>query len=483
MLFNGTDGLYINNIVLQDAPFYTLQLSNVNHSEIHDISIVSRRTNGHTHGLWDLTAFNTDGIDVAGHNIHIHDVDIWNQDDCIAVKDNYDGNGISSNMTFERITASGLGLVIGSIAGTTVQNITFRDSFLYNTFKGIYMKFRLPGSGEPSGGLIQNVRYENIVMESPSQWPIWIGPAQQAISANPCHASPCSLCWPSLPLAVCQEVPDTIYRNISLVNVTIRNPSGSPGVIMGNVDGILFENVEVAQGPQLVSGVKELKNLFPSLTYPVNDTVTRASRAVVSLLATIMLLFVLWRMQTVLFRSTHRPTHDATSTTVASERPTVTKRDVVSHVLVLLMLSQLVIILIHTIVLCPKVRSPSHYFVCEGQGGLATGTTFPVPECFEDRTDLGRSNDFGGSVGWYEVLFALALIVSVLIFWRVSTRLARQFRDRDSAAYAALQGTEQEEQVEDDLSLLENNADENEGEGNNGEEQQPTVSLHRWSVE
>ena len=54
------------------------------------------------HGLVDLTAFNTDGFDVSGkelnccnhsqtldhlgRNVWIHDVAIWNQDDCIAVK-------------------------------------------------------------------------------------------------------------------------------------------------------------------------------------------------------------------------------------------------------------------------------------------------------------------------------------------------------------------------------------------------------------
>ena len=38
------------------------------------------------HSLYDLTAFNTDGFDISGKNIYIHDVNIWNQDDCIAVK-------------------------------------------------------------------------------------------------------------------------------------------------------------------------------------------------------------------------------------------------------------------------------------------------------------------------------------------------------------------------------------------------------------
>ena len=45
----------------------------------------------------ELTAFNTDGFDVSGRDVHIHDCDIWTQDDTIAVKDD------SQNMLFERI--------------------------------------------------------------------------------------------------------------------------------------------------------------------------------------------------------------------------------------------------------------------------------------------------------------------------------------------------------------------------------------------
>lgn len=44
-------------------------------------------------------------------------------------------------MLFERINASGIGLVIGSIGtGDRVNNITFRDSYMYHTWK---VKLRL----------------------------------------------------------------------------------------------------------------------------------------------------------------------------------------------------------------------------------------------------------------------------------------------------------------------------------------------------
>lgn len=50
------------------------------------------RANGTTHDLAELGAFNTDGFDVAGKNVWIHDCTIWNDDDCVCVKELNGGN-------------------------------------------------------------------------------------------------------------------------------------------------------------------------------------------------------------------------------------------------------------------------------------------------------------------------------------------------------------------------------------------------------
>ena len=238
LLFNHSTDVTLAHMVLQDSPFYHVQITDSRRVQVHHTSIVSRRTRQLTHSAWDLSAFNTDGIDIAGHDVHVHDLDIWLQDDCIAVKDNLwstdidrETNGrLSSNMLFERITASGLGLTIGSISGTTVQNITFRDSILYRTYKGIYAKFRAPSNphSHPHNSLIQNILYENITMIEPLQYAIWLGPAQQngGHTSNPCHAAPCSLCWPHIPGATCDVVPNARYRNITLRNIDIVNAKG-----------------------------------------------------------------------------------------------------------------------------------------------------------------------------------------------------------------------------------------------------------------
>lgn len=178
----------------------------------------------------DLQAFNTDGFDVTGANVHIHDCNIWNQDDCacvivcflvfygwthgvrtllsicdcvhvqwclcvcecvwacvkvfvcdcdcacvhvvrtgIAIKDG------SRDMLIERISCSGLGLVIGSIGASKVQNITFRNAVLPSTVKGIYLKTRWSDSGPVGDDIsISDILFENIVMDAPQQYAMYV---------------------------------------------------------------------------------------------------------------------------------------------------------------------------------------------------------------------------------------------------------------------------------------------------------------------
>ena len=74
----------------------------------------------------------------------------------------------TENVLIENVKASGVGLSIGSIGGKAVRNITFRNVLMHHSSKGIYIKFR--GSG--SKGSISNVLYENVLIDSPSSWPV-----------------------------------------------------------------------------------------------------------------------------------------------------------------------------------------------------------------------------------------------------------------------------------------------------------------------
>jgi len=205
-----------------NSPYWTFYVDGVDGLEVRGCHIdARRRASATTHSPYELTAFNTDGYDVTGRNVYIHDSSVWCQDDGIAVKDG------SEDMLFERMDVSGVGITIGSIGASNVRNITFRDIRSSNPFKGIYLKFR------SDGGNITDVTYENIALEAPEQWPIWIGPAQQSDSSRLCAAHPCSLCWPTDPWATC-DAPDSQYKNILLKNVSIDSPRESLGVIIGS---------------------------------------------------------------------------------------------------------------------------------------------------------------------------------------------------------------------------------------------------------
>ena len=82
---NSSD-ILVKNILFKDSPYWTFYAEDVIDMEVMDTDIDVRRTDNNYHSLYDLTAFNTDGFDISGKNIYIHDVNIWNQDDCIAVK-------------------------------------------------------------------------------------------------------------------------------------------------------------------------------------------------------------------------------------------------------------------------------------------------------------------------------------------------------------------------------------------------------------
>jgi hypothetical protein len=78
---------------------------------------------------------------------------------------------------------------------------------------------------------------------------VWIGPAQQSDSSNPCAAHPCSICWPAIPFAKCNAPEKGQYINITLRNISINNPKGNPGIIFANdstaMENVLFDNVVV----------------------------------------------------------------------------------------------------------------------------------------------------------------------------------------------------------------------------------------------
>jgi hypothetical protein len=135
--------------------------------------------------------FNTDGIDVAGVNIHIYNISVTNYDDAIVIKaNNHDretlnGTDMSctSNALVEDISVRfGVGLSIGSVSAKTdscIKNVIFQNIVAYYPIKFIYIKTgAVPDDGYPLAR-IDNVTYRNMKAYNPLLWAIYLGPQQQ----------------------------------------------------------------------------------------------------------------------------------------------------------------------------------------------------------------------------------------------------------------------------------------------------------------
>jgi hypothetical protein len=178
----------------------------------------------------------------AGRDVWIHDCSIVNDDDSIAVKPlqqlnpgNVNAN-CSENMMIERMNITGMGLSIGSVpphAGRNcVRNITFRNILMPGTGKGVYIKSNPSCIADGSKtAIITDILYENITINKPDWWAIWIGPQQQH-EPGQALGQKCALDYPvskSCPTQGCVD-----FRNITLRQIKIVHPLLSPGVLLGN---------------------------------------------------------------------------------------------------------------------------------------------------------------------------------------------------------------------------------------------------------
>jgi polygalacturonase len=132
---------------------------------------------------WPVFPLNTDGIDPAGSNVTIRNVNITNFDDAVAVKPSHNDNkvakgGCSQDILVENVNVMfGVGMTIGSVPPrdtyACVRNVTFRNIDFEFPLKAIYIK---TNPGENGNGEITNILYENIKIYFPAWWNIYIGP-------------------------------------------------------------------------------------------------------------------------------------------------------------------------------------------------------------------------------------------------------------------------------------------------------------------
>ncbi len=122
-----------------------------------------------------------------------------------------------------------------------IRDVTFRNISFDTPIKAVYIK---TNPGDDGNGFIENILYENLKIDTPIWWGIYIGPQQQK---QPDGGGPGCMLYPLL--KNCQTQPRITMRNITLLNVDSINGILPPGIITCNETNpchdINFDNMKV----------------------------------------------------------------------------------------------------------------------------------------------------------------------------------------------------------------------------------------------
>lgn len=253
--FKYSRGVTVTNLYLYSSPKYSINFGDCADVVVHDVTIYvnSSLVRGRDKHSSVTYALNTDGIDIAATNVKIYNNNITNYDDGIVAKP-CRSTGLycqcSGNMDiFNNTITYSTGLTIGSVPPNAnincVRNVTFRNNTMHRPLKAIYIK---SNPGTTGSGIIENIRYEDILIDHALWWTIWIGPQQQNQPGTDDTKTGCNFLFPFVP--TCPTQPLVSMRNILLRNVraveTIPLFEG-PGVVLCDASnpctGFVFENV------------------------------------------------------------------------------------------------------------------------------------------------------------------------------------------------------------------------------------------------
>lgn len=195
-------------------------------------------------------ALNTDGIDFTGRNISVHNCTVTNFDDSVCVKPLIlltDGHCTRDVDIHDIKVVWGVGVSLGSVPPDNnhrcIDNVTARNLHFTTPLKAIYIKPN-PAKPPPATGSITNILYEDVVVEYPVWFAIWIGPQQQHQPGG--RGTDCSFLFP-LKGFECVADPEVTVANITIRRMRVSNTLMSPGVLLMNSsnpgEGFVFDDV------------------------------------------------------------------------------------------------------------------------------------------------------------------------------------------------------------------------------------------------
>jgi polygalacturonase len=219
---NNCDNVMITGVTMQNSPNYTLAVDNSRNVDVIGVKINSFAS--------DRRAPNDDGIDLINSRfVHIADSDIQNGDDSIALFG-------SEDVTVANCTLSShdSAIRVGYDSGE-IRNSSFSNIVIHNSTRGINVNVR-------GGGVIENLLFDNIVIQTQLHTGYWWG------KGEPIHIS-------ALPRAGTK--PPGVIRNLRFSNILADSEAGI--LIYGTKESIIrdiqFDRVKlkVKAGPMTES--------------------------------------------------------------------------------------------------------------------------------------------------------------------------------------------------------------------------------------
>jgi hypothetical protein len=268
-----------------------------------------------------------------------------------------------------------------------------------------------------------------------------------------------------------------IFRNITLRDIVIRNPKGSPGVIMGHennpIQGLVFDNVEVIRGyGQHINRYET----FPGLKQPVHDRIAfifkkRAYifRNVLGIILGLVIVFRICFFYRNLFYSILEENNSfdegsedqgieieeissiqqcaGRNRASSSRLPVQWKqaRKLICRALLAATTIALFMVVTWFTRNTMKRLNTDEYFECSGANGTALGRTWPSPYCFENGTSA-----YTRQTKWKGIAlgsFCVLIMACSFTMWKIGLRSQRQFIARHLAKRYSLIGTARHHQV------------------------------------
>lgn len=194
--------LLIRNVTLRDSPSFHIQVRGSD-MEIGHVTIHAGGCEG-----W-ASAPNTDGINIGGQRIHVHDCSVHNGDDCVPTNVGWNDTD-SEDILVERVTCEcGTNGGVPIIAGArSIRRVVYRDMTVTNSNQGAGAK--ISEAYESPTGVFENITWQNITIVNPRYAAIYVNVLQEDSQAKQC-AVPVNASRPSRWLTA---------TNLSFVDVT-----------------------------------------------------------------------------------------------------------------------------------------------------------------------------------------------------------------------------------------------------------------------